>query len=507
VPVRARITTVVLAGLLVALAFAVYQLRRDYIRSFFVQGAGGAPAPALASGPGAGLDRVDRVRVVLIDGVDAATARTMPRYHALCEAGADYQVDVGFPTVSLPVQRVLWTGLTQQQTGILFFYKLLDPPDRGIPGQVPGSVAIAESHGKIVGSLGFAEVEPEPPGEPPWWSRKVSWRPWLDMDRQTEFTPAAVRAVTSDAPLAFVHILRTDSVAHRAGRASDAFRASAAWADRLLGELVDRDRAAHPDTRWFVLADHGHRAGGGHGGAEPRIRVVRGCIAGPLPPELPRRGYLHLVDYSRAIADSVGATLDDRSAGRPLAAALAAPVDRDATLPRPGTGRWAVALLLLLAAAVATGWAARGRWLALPWWWPIAYLSLILIELTPSLSTHMIYKADGRIIYQAALPGLALLAVTSALALRRLRPLRVAVAQLALPAALALGALILTGGAPQLWGAATEPPLMPIWTGHASAFLVLLFTGAVVVALALLATAVPFGIGRTTPSETGDRAA
>ncbi len=512
---RARIHALLLAAALGALGYAAYRFRAGYIRSFFVPGAGGGPPPALAlpDDPALatrGLPPAGRVRVVLLDGVDRVTAAGLPAYSSVCARGLDLVVDVGFPTVSLPVQHVLWTGLTQQQTGVLFFYKLLPPPANSIPAQVPDSIAVAESHGKITHSTGFATALPlDPNSAPPYWSLETAWRPWLDFATPRGFERAADEAITGDARLAFVHILRTDSVAHKAGRDSRAFRDVAASADALLGHLLADEARAHPDgkTRWFVLADHGHRAGGGHGGPEPRIRTVRACIAGDLPADLkaPTGAYLHMVDFSRALADSVGATPDPRSAGRPLYAALAAPVDRDATLPRATLGAWLAAAALLLVAMLFTAWAARGGWGALPWWWPVAYLSLVTFELVPSLSTHMIYQKSGRMIYLAALPGLMILAVATTRALRRTTAARATIAALALPAAAALAALILSGGAPQLVGLATDPPLVPRWTAQASVFLVLGFTACAVVALALVASAALFGSGPSTPWESRDR--
>lgn len=494
-----RIGRVGLALVLLALAYGTFRFRHTFVGAFFVPGSGRAAAPdlALPSAPDLatrGLAPTERVRVVLVDGVALADARTMPSYSAVCASGLDLVLDVGFPTVSLPVQHALWTGLTQQQTGILFFYKLLDPPADGIPGKVPGSVAVAESHAKIVHSMGFARALPPLDDVPADWNLDAGWRSWLAPERAHGFERAALHEVAGDAPLAFVHILRTDSIAHKRGRHSTEYRTALGWADRLLGRLVAADRSAHGSgTRWFVLADHGHRDGGGHGGAEPWIRNTRLCIAGAgvdASPGARGSGYLHLVDLSRALADSLGVAPDPRSAGRPLYAALAASVQRTATLPRPGGARWAIAVVLLLGAVLGTAWAARGSWLTLPWWWPVAYLSVLVIELTPSLSTHMIYKPDGRIMYLAALPGLILLAVLVFLALRRRSAARVAVSQLLLPAALALGSLVLCGGARLLAGISGEPPLVPMWTGHASLFLVLWFSGATVVAAAVFASAI-----------------
>src|SRR4029079_16458015 len=112
------------------------------------------------------------------------------------------------------------------------------------------------------------------------------------------------------------------------GPDSPEYREAAAQADALVASLV----AAAPDARWFVLSDHGHLPGGGHGGQERTIRQVAGCIAGPGI--APARGQLvHIVDSARAIADSVGVTLDPASRARPLSVALAAPLGPDESVP------------------------------------------------------------------------------------------------------------------------------------------------------------------------------
>ena len=67
--------------------------------------------------------------------------------------------------------------------------------------------------------------------------------------------------------------------------------------------------------------------------------------------------------------------------------------------------------------------------------------------------------------YEAALPGLCFLAFSARLCLHRLSAWRVVAAQLLIPAALALAALVLCGGVRMLVGAGGEPPLMPRWPG------------------------------------------
>jgi hypothetical protein len=476
---------IAIAAALLALVYAGYTYRRAFIRSFFAVGSGGGDPPALArpDDDAPPLPTVARTRVVLLDGVDLETALTLPGYSAVCDRGLDLIVDVGFPTVSLPVQRALWTGLTQQQSGHMFVLKKQPPHPESIPAQIRGSVAIADAHPEIIASLGFSL------------DLAFELRPMLE--------GAAIAAVASDAPLAFVHLLGADYAGHKKGRDSDAFRAAARDADATLGRLLaadpGRDRG---DTRWLVVSDHGHRDAGGHGDAEPHIRRVRACIAGALEKTLADslrardRPAIHLVDLARAIADSTGARLPSDSAGRPLAAAIAAPLPETGALPSPSLPRWIAALIAVALGLVATAWAARGLLVALPWWWPIAYLSVVAIEQAPTLSVPMVYPPLGRAMYTAALPGLCALAILATWSLRRLPPLRVAIAELALPLAAIIAALVLCGAG------TGDPPLMPYWTARASLYLVLGFTGAAVVALVALASAFLPGSDRTTRSET-----
>lgn len=492
---RRAIGRVLVAAALLAAAFAVFRGRQHFIARFFPRGTGNAPPPALIvpPGPHPGLSPARHLRVALLDGVGRAVADRLPTYQALCRRGLSLTVDVGFPSVSLPVQSELWTGLTQEQSGIEFVQGILSPPPAGsLPSREPSSAAVAESHAFIVHSFGFAAALPSLNLE----SDPVANAAWQGGD----FTRVASEQVASDTRLVFVHMLAADTAGHHFGAASPEYAAAARADDDLLAQLLAADAERHGDTsRWLVLADHGHRAGGGHGGAEESIRLVRACLAGAGVPAAPRgaSGHLvHMVDLSRAVADSLGLMPLPRSAGRPLGAALAAPAQPGATLPHPRTVRWVVAAVVVALALALSWWAARRAWW-LPWWWVIAYLAVVAIEGAPSLSTPMIYPPLGRTMYLAAVPGLVVLAVVAGLAARRLGPARLIATQLLVPAAAALGALVLC------WG---RPPLMPLWTAHTSLFAVLLFSGLGVVALAVLASLVPFGSDPAPPRGTRDRA-
>jgi hypothetical protein len=428
------------------------------------------PLASLALRPG--LPEVRRVRVVLVDGLAADTAHTLPTYAALCKRGIDLTVDVGFPTVSLPVEVALWTGLTQQQTGIVFRSdRPIDPPlAHSIPAQVPGSRAIAENHGYIARSLGFGQVE----SDGPLWQQH------------------ARDAVAGDARLVFVHVLRVDTAGHQHGHDSPEYRAAASEADAMVTSLVD----AAPDARWFVLSDHGHLPGGGHGGEERSVRQVEDCIIGPGI--APQRGQLvHVVDVARALADSLGVTLDPASRGRPMSVALAAPLGPDQAVPPTALGPGVAALfVLVLGFAVAT--VGMRRWWLAPWWFVAACVLLIATRGEPTLSMPMVYAPTGRAMYVTWLPALAIAAVTTFIALGRQPLWRVVVAQLALPLGV-LASVITVCGAWAAFAGAEVAPVVPRFTAWMSPLILIVAHGMAAVALAVLGTLVRSAFGRQSP--------
>ena len=443
----------------------------------------------LPPGDGPGLEPAARVRVILIDGLAAETARTLPAWSAVCKRGVTLNVDVGFPTVSLPVEVALWTGLTQQQTGIVMRSDHpLDPPldRRGIPAQVAGSRAVAESHGWIVRSLGFADVAPAAdPADPAHDADAAAW--------DAAWQARAHDAVTSDARLVFVHMLRVDVAGHKFGRDSAEYRATASQADAILGTLV----AGTPDARWFLLSDHGHLSTGGHGGEERDVRQVEGCISGRGVPS--GHGQLvHIVDVARAIADSVGAKLDPQSRGRPLSIAMHHPLAPDQAIPPRPFGRTAVALVILVVGVVLSF--ASWRWWLAGWWFVIACCSLVIVRGEPTLSMPMVFAPAGRAMYLTWLPALAIVVVVTWIGLGRTTLARVVAGQLALPFAALAAALTVCGGWSTLFGAEVAP-VVPRYTAWLSPLWLIAAHGSAAVALAVLGRSVRSAFGRPSPPE------
>jgi hypothetical protein len=480
---RYRITLAIVIAALSAIAWFLPQLRKDLIKDVITWDAPKSEPAPLPAGTGPGLAPVGRTRVILIDGLTADVAKTLPAWTALCKRGVTLAVDVGFPTISLPVEVALWTGMTQQQTGVVFRDRrpLVPPLATGIPSQVR-SIAVAEYHGWIIRSLGFTQTEPAsetPPG-----AKDANAEAW-----KTMWEARALAAVTSDAPLAFVHILRVDSAGHKHGLDTE-YRRVAAEVDVILGTLV----AADPSARWFALSDHGHLAVGGHGGEERHVRQVQSCIAGPGITAGSAGALVHVVDVARMLADSTGAKLDPHSRGRPYQAALASPLERDQAVPPIALGTGAAAIFVLVAGFAAVTWGVRKWWLA-PWWFVVGCASLFFIRGEPTLSMRMIYAPLGRDMWLTWLPAIAIAVAATAVGLRRTTITRVIVAQMALPLAAAAAVITACGAWPAVFGEQVAP-VVPRYTAWLSPMLLMVAHGAAAVALAGLATLVRPGSDR-----------
>jgi len=479
---RTRLATGVVVAVLAAAVWWLPDLRRALIFDITWWDATPTEPAPLPPASGPGLTPTPRTRVVLIDGLSRDAARVMPAWSELCKRGITMTVDVGFPTVSLPVEAALWTGLTQQQTGIVGrgggtkgrYGRPLEPPldRRGIPAQIAGSIAIAEHHGWIVRSLGFSHFEPA--ADPTNNTKDADAEVW-----KTKWVATAVAAVASAAPLVFVHILRVDGAGHAHGM-SPLYYGAGGQADAILARLVEADRGA----RWFVLSDHGHTAAGGHGGEERDVRQVEGCIAGPGV-AAGHAELVHVVDVARSLADSTGATLDREARGRPITAALAAPLAIDQAVPPIELGHGVAAIFLLVIGLAISTWGVRRWWLA-PWWFFAACASLYLVRGEPTLSMGWVYAPQGRDMYLTWLPALALATASTWIGLGRTTLGRVLVAQLALPVFVTAAALAVCGAWPVVFGAELAP-VVPRYTAWMIALVLMVAHGAGAVGLAVLA--------------------
>jgi hypothetical protein len=203
---------------------------------------------------------------------------------------------------------------------------------------------------------------------------------------------------------------------------------------------------------------------------------------------------VHVVDIARAIADSTGATLSRESRGRPLAAALAAPLDDNQAVPRIDLTRGVLALFVLGLGLGVTVWAGRRWWLA-PWWFVAGVGTLLVVRGEPSLSNGWIYGGDGRAMAITWLPALALAVAATWVGLGRATLARVLGGQLALPIAALAACLTVTGAWPAVFGA-EQAPVVPRYTAWTSPVTLMVAHGAAAVALGVLARLVQQAFGR-----------
>jgi hypothetical protein len=404
----------------------------------------GDPGAPVARGP---------LRVVVVDGLSRADSDRLPALVALCAAGADLVVDVGFPTRSLLIQEALWTGLTAQQLGSPYTNQPRPPHPGALPARVD-SIAVVESYRAIASSVGFARIAPADPAAD--WADPRATPAAVAAWRRTGFDAAAVRAVASPAALVMVHAVGLDQAAHHHGRRGDAYAAALSSADRTLAAVV---AATPPDAMIVALADHGHLAGGGHGDAEDEVRRVRACVRGAgigAPPG----AAVHLIDRARLVRARLGVAPLPEARGRPLAIAVARPAP-DATLPRPPTWRWLLAMLVIAAGGAAALVAAGPGAL-----WPLASLGLwILVRgAAPSLSCQ---PELDRVLAIALVPAALALAIAGTP--RRLAIVAAAALVPAVGAAIACDWLGHLAGGP--------PARVPGWTGQLAAWAALAVAG------------------------------
>lgn len=436
------------ALLLAAAAYGLFWGRRLFIRSWFVQG----PAQqASRVTPRARPSTPGQVRVLLVDGLSRDVARRLPALSRLCRQGLELALDVGFPTVSLPEQHVLWTGAWQNRSGVMFLVKKMARPVYdslpGLVGRRGGSaVAVAEGEPYIVTSFPFSRVVAPREGE---------GKDKLAMLTPLELQQESLAAMQSGAALVFVHFLAVDHAGHKVGSAGAAYLEEARRADALLGEL---QKVRRPDQTLLVLSDHGHLPAppGGHGGTEPGIATVRACLVGPDIPA-GRRAAAVLPDVTRILAERLDVA-PPACVGRSLAGVLRGDPPRGQAIAWGGRAWVAGGLILALWLAL-LAW--RRQPALLPWGLLLSLALLVALEGGPSLSRYYVYRSLPWSLLPVALPAL-LLPALQLLWLRR-RHVRFSVTLLAaaglLPGVVAVG---LTG-----WPV-TRPPLWPHLTAWAS---------------------------------------
>jgi hypothetical protein len=212
--------------------------------------------------------RPRRVVLVVIDGLRWDQADTMKSAKRLEAKGQCRISDQGDYTVSRPVYSLLSTGLEADRTG-----------SRNNDLTTP---LAAESFWEVARRAG---LRVRGSSHLPWWHQLFPRG--FDEYRHTPNHDVNVFASTSQSEekedagfdVDLFHPLYVDEMGHQHGAASPEYAAAVARADAEIGGLLDRLDLDRDDV--ILTADHGHTAGGGHGGEQAEIRHVLACFAGP----------------------------------------------------------------------------------------------------------------------------------------------------------------------------------------------------------------------------------
>jgi hypothetical protein len=261
--------------------------------------------------PPAGPALVDRVVVLLVDGLGFGASRGLPFLRELAGRGADLEVRVGLPSFSLPGRATLMSGAWPEVHGQATNF---NPR----PLAVEHLFALAHRARRRSGLVSGPEAA-------------RLWGPFLDrcltfdeepagrdlgrLQRQLGPRAEAGGRLLADSGLSLVvvELVTVDGAGHAWGGAS----AEYARAARLVDEAARRLASGVDLTRsvLVVTADHGHTPRGGHGGPEEAVRRVPLVMAGG-PTRPGTRASVPAVDVAPTLAALLGLPTPASTQGR-----------------------------------------------------------------------------------------------------------------------------------------------------------------------------------------------
>jgi len=241
-----------------------------------------------------------RVLLVVIDGLRADVAATLPFLSRLGDAGARAATWDDPPTYSAAQYVALLAGVPPRDSGV----RTNETLRAARVDDVARQARVAGLHTAVVSTC----VD--------WWGRLFP----ESFESTAVVGPAGVVAEAARrgprGGLLVVHLCDVDNAGHAHGARSLEYTAAAAAADHLSAALADA--WGSPDADVVVTADHGHRDRGGHGGEEPEVRASFVVAGGP---------HIHRgarVDRARSVdlAPTLAALLDVASPGAASGGAL-----------------------------------------------------------------------------------------------------------------------------------------------------------------------------------------
>ncbi len=261
---------------------------------------------------------VERLVVIVLDGVRREDALTLEELAPLREKGAFRPLLADYPTYTFPNITTMVTGVPPRDSGVR-----LNGDDRGTPG-LDSVSKVAADHGLRV------EV----------WPREFA--PFGGLTRHDGRGQvvlgrlgAEVAEILQDRRppergLRWVHVDEVDHAAHESGLASEAYRNALKHAGALVVSMAARMNFERDGL--VVLSDHGHVDAGGHGGDEPAAQdAFFLALGGSIAPGKTLGGR-PMRDVASTLAVLLGLPTPSSNEGRPMLDMLDVPNERRATL-------------------------------------------------------------------------------------------------------------------------------------------------------------------------------
>ena len=314
-----------------SLAARAYQAFTGYETPFASEPAPGAPAAApVAAPPSAAFPALsEQVVLVLVDGLGLEPSRRLPFLNELRARGADIQLRIGLPSLSLPGRAVMLSGAWQELHG-------------QATNQNPRSLRVEHLFQLVRGQGRETALATDPKPQKLFaphvshvvlYSEQPETAPFATYveGHRKQVAQALALLRTRRPAFAMVELHLTDEAGHTWGGASDEYRQAADLADAAIREmapLLDLSRVT-----LVVTADHGHVAVGGHGGPEepvmsvPFVMAGRGVRAGAA-------GEATQADTAPTLAALLGVPIPSSNQGRPLLDALELTADQRVALLR-----------------------------------------------------------------------------------------------------------------------------------------------------------------------------
>jgi hypothetical protein len=292
----------------------------------------------------AGPPLTERVALIVLDGIRADAAETMPFLRELARRGSSGIVHTGAPSLSNPSRAVMVTGAWQEVHGVTNNSRFEPPPvdslfslakKAGVPTAVAGSYFWRDAFGAHFDA------------ERIWDHRKrlhfgASVHELIEWQQETSREDLDFLAKYADG-LLVVGITAADSAGHDYGGRSEQYLQVAAAVDHSVESIVQSLDDGR--TTLIVTSDHGHidhRGHGGHGGLEEEVVNVPLILAGKAIGS--SQGWrAEQVDIAPTICMLLGLPLPATNQGGVLWRALTVPEGLAATLRDREAGQRALA--------------------------------------------------------------------------------------------------------------------------------------------------------------------